>query len=315
MENDALARQAAMLGNRARKSFQRLQPIFERRGVGAFRLYDRDIPEVRAVVDWYEGHLVLAEYAREQTAGVPGWLEAMGGAVAQALEVPVARLHLKRRRTRPTEGERYGRAEGEGGRLAVRELGLRFWVELDEHIDTGLFADHRETRARLRAESAGKSFLNLFGYTGSFTCASAAGGARGTVTVDASRTYLRWAQDNLELNRLQGAHELVRADAREWLLEAAQAGRRFGLCLLDPPSFSTREGAPSFDVLRDHRRLVEQALSLLEPGGVLYFSTNHQRFQPDLASLRCAELREITAETVPVDYRNKQVHRCFRIAA
>ncbi len=149
--------------------------------------------------------------------------------------------------------------------------------------------------------------LNLFGYTGSFTCAAAAGGARRTVTVDTSAPYLAWAGENLALNGLAGPrHELVREDARDFL---ARCGPRFTLCMLDPPSFSSRAGAAPFDVQRDHRALVEAALAALEPGGVLYFSTNHQRFEPRLQGLRA---EEITRETAPPDYR-RTPHRCFRI--
>ena len=308
-----VAAQAQMLANRVRKTFKRLRGGFEQRSIGAFRLYDRDIPEVRALVDWYEGHAVVAEYAREQTAA-GSWLEAMGTAVAEALCIPAAHVHLKQRRTRPEEGPRYARLQEGGSRLAVREGPLRFWVDLDSHIDTGLFSDHRETRARVRAEAAGKEFLNLFGYTGSFTCAAAHGGAAASVTVDTSRTYLGWARDNLELNGIAGGrHELVRADAREWLDRAAAGPRRFGLCLLDPPSFSTREGAQAFDVQRDHPALIAQTLRLMAPGGVLYFSTNHQRFEPRLVGLPAAEVREITEETIPIDFRNRTAHRCFRL--
>lgn len=292
--------QAQMLANRVRKNFRRLAPRFERRGIGAFRLYDRDIPEIRAAVDWYEGHLVVAEYARAQTDALPGWLEAMGSAVAGALKVPADKVHLKKRRA----GEQY-EARPAGERLAVREAGLRFWVELEGHIDTGLFIDHRETRALVRAGSAGKSFLNLFGYTGSFTCAAAAGGARETVTVDTSAAYLDWARDNLELNGLRG--ELVRADARGFLQTTS---RRFDLCVLDPPSSSVRAGAEPLDIQRDHRALIEAALAVLHPGGVLYFSTNHQRFEPRLEGL---DAEEITARTVPEDFRNRTAHRCFRM--
>jgi len=118
---------------------------------------------------------------------------------------------------------------------------------------------------------------------------------------------LGWARDNLDLNGLNGPqHELVREDARDFL---AHAGRRFTLCILDPPSFSTREGARSFEVQRDHRKLVERALAALRPGGVLYFSTNHQRFEPRLDGL---EAQEITRETAPPDYR-RTPHRCFRM--
>jgi 23S rRNA (cytosine1962-C5)-methyltransferase len=233
----------------------------------------------------------------------------MGAAAASALEVPAERLRLKRRRTRPAQGPRYGRLGSSGRRIAVRERALRFWVNLDDFIDTGLFPDHRDTRARIREEAKGGEFLNLFGYTGSFTCAAAAGGARRTVTVDTSEAYLAWARDNLELNGLSGAaHEMVRMDARDFL---ARAGRRFSLCVLDPPSFSTRTGAPPFDVQRDHRALIESALAALLPGSALYFSTNHQRFEPRLEGLRA---EEITRQTAPPDYR-RTPHRSYRIVS
>ncbi|HEY5675766.1 MAG TPA: class I SAM-dependent methyltransferase [Myxococcales bacterium] len=295
-----LEEQARMLANRVRKNFRRLHPRFEARRIGAFRLYDRDIPEIRAAVDWYEGHLVVAEYAREQTQGIP-WLSAMADAVAAALEVPKDRVHTKTRRT----GEPYARLARRNQRIPVREGDLRFLVNLDDYIDTGLFADHRETRARVRAEARGQSFLNLFAYTGSFTCAAALGGAAKSVSVDASQVYLDWARDNLAENGLAGPdHALVRADVASFLRESGS--RRFTLCVLDPPSWSDRER--SFDVQRDHRDLIERTLEVLEPGGVLWFSTNHQRFLPRLDGLRFTE-----EQTVPEDYRNRTAHRAFRI--
>jgi 23S rRNA G2069 N7-methylase RlmK/C1962 C5-methylase RlmI len=306
-----------MLANRVKKTYRHLRKRFERRGVGAFRLYDRDIPEVRAVVDWYEGHLVLAEYARRQTEEIDDYLERLGAACATALEVPAERLHLKQRRTRPAEGERYpAAAGGTARRLAVREGDLSFWVNLDDHIDTGLFLDHRETRLLVRNESAGRRFLNLYGYTGSFTCHAAAGGAVRTTTVDASRTYLDWARQNLELNRLwvPARHELVVAEVRDWLDRVRSRGERFDLALLDPPSFSDRTGSHGdLDVQRDHRELIIETLEVLGPGGILYFSTNHQRFEPDLEDLPVVSCIEITDSTVPEDFRNTQVHRAWRM--
>ena len=288
-----------MLANRVKKNFRKLRPRMEERRIGAFRLYDRDIPEIRAVLDWYEGHLVIAEYAREQTARLP-WLETMARAVALELEVPWERVHLKKRLT----GEKYERLARKNERLEVREGDLRFFVNLDDYLDTGLFADHRETRARVQAEARGADFLNLFAYTGSFTCAAAQGGARTTTTVDASQNYLDWAGDNLRLNGVPGG-ELLRADASMFLQNAG--ARRWTLCVLDPPSYSDH-GGKVFDVQRDHRALIDRTLDVLEPGGVLWFSTNHQRFTPQLDGLRCSE-----EETVPEDYRNRNAHRAFRI--
>jgi 23S rRNA (cytosine1962-C5)-methyltransferase len=293
-----LEEQARMLANRVRKNFRKLHPRFERENIGAFRLYDRDIPEIRAAVDWYEGHLVVAEYEREQTRGAP-WLATMARATGEALSVPAEQVHLKVRRS----GEKYPRLSRTDRRLVVRERDLRFAVNLDDYIDTGLFADHRDTRARVRAEARGASFLNLFAYTGSFTCAAAAGGAQQTTSVDASRNYLDWAAENLRLNGQSG--ELVRSGVEEFLRGAGS--RRWTLCVLDPPSFSD-SGGRAFDVQRDHRALIERVLEVLEPSGALWFATNHQRFAPALEGLRYTE-----EQTVPEDYRNRAAHRAFRI--
>jgi 23S rRNA (cytosine1962-C5)-methyltransferase len=308
-----LDKQAEMLANRLRKNFRKLLPRFERRSIGAFRVYDWDIPEVRAAVDWYEGHVVVAEYARTQTDALP-WLERMGAATAQALEIAPGRVHLKKRRA----GEQYKRLAAKGERLQVRERELKFLVNLDDFIDTGLFADHRETRALVQAEARGKSFLNLFGYTGSFTCAAGKGGAIDSVTVDASQSYLDWARDHLSLNDLRGDHRLIRADVQQFLRETNQ---RWNLCVLDPPSHSDKGSAADgrsanarsigggFDVARDHRELIDSTLKVLAPGGVLWFSTNHQRFEPSLDGLA---FEELTARTTPEDFR-RTPHRTFRI--
>jgi 23S rRNA G2069 N7-methylase RlmK/C1962 C5-methylase RlmI len=305
-----------MLKNRIRKNLRRLRPAFERRQIGAFRLYDWDIPEIRLVVDWYEGHLVVAEYERALTRTVTDGLGEMAAAAAGAAGVSPDKVVAKRRRTRPRAGERYTRARESGARFPVREGDLRFWVNLTDAIDTGLFAHHRITRERVRAESGGKAFLNLYGYTGAFTCAAAAGGARSTVTVDASRRYLDWASDNLELNQLASrAHELVPSECREYLARAARDSRRFTLCVLDPPSFSDRgPGGGDFDILRDHPALLGEALALLAPGGVLWFATNHARFEPRFDRLPVAELRELTRETTPPDFR-RAPHRVWRMRA
>src|SRR5262249_35668972 len=146
--------------------------------------------------------------------------------------------------------------------------------------------DPRCTRARVRREAVGKRFLNLFSYTGAFTVHAAAGGASQTTSVDLSGKYLDWAARNLRLNGFDPAlHERVRADACEWLTLAAKEGRRYELILIDPPPFSASKAMRrSFNVQRDHPRLIEGALQLLVPGGTLYFSTSFQRFRPQWSS-------------------------------
>ena len=198
-------------------------------------------------------------------------------------------------------------------RFVVHEGGSRFWVNLSDYLDTGLFLDHRVMRGLVRAEASGKDVLNLFAYTGAFTVHAAAGGACGTVTVDMSRTYLDWARDNLALNGLGGPHHhLVQADALRWLDEAPAS--RWDLVVCDPPTFSnSKRMEASFDVQRDHVRLLRAVLRVTRPGGVVYFSTNFRRFKPEPEAFEGTRVLEISDRTVPEDFRDKRIHRAWRI--
>ena len=306
---------AQILSNRIRARFRHLSRRFRRQNIDCFRLYDWDIPEVRAVVDWYAGHIVIAEYERLQTG--QEWLPKMAAAVAEALSVPLDRVHLKRRRTKPEEGARYRKMASRGERFEVRERNLRFWVNLDDFLDTGLYSDHRDTRRIIAQCAAGKDFLNLYAYTGAFTVATAAAGAKTTVSVDRSATYLGWIQDNLELNKLWGRqHSLIQSDVDAYLEEAYREGRRFTLAFVDPPSFfQDRDKGISFDINRDHHGLIQKALKVMVPGSLVFFSTNHQRFKPHLEGLSVCNVVELTPKTIPEDYRNRGIHRCWQITA
>ncbi len=327
-----LDRHAEMVANRVRKAFAGMGPRMRRDGVGAWRAYDRDIPEVRCIVEVYEGtrvgggetsgterHLVLSEHVRTQTEGT-AYLDVLSRALAEAAGVPVAHVHHRLRRTRPATGDRYGQLGARSLRLVVEERPFRFLVNLTDYVDTGLFVDMRPLRARVREEASGRSLLNLFGYTGAFTVAAAVGGARATCTVDASGNWLRVAEENLRLNGISEVgdargvrHRLVRADARAWLLDAQAAGASWDTVVLDPPSFSDHAGQ-SLDLQRDHRFFVRAALGVTTPGGTLWFSTNHQRFAPDLGGLHeASSVVECTEETLPADVRNRTAHRAWRI--
>ena len=186
-------------------------------------------------------------------------------------------------------------------------------MNLDEFLDAGLYSDHRDTRVMVRNMVKGKDFLNLFAYTGAFTCAAAAGGAKSTTTVDRSETYMEWAKDNLVLNKLRDTkHKLVQSDVAKFLVKAFNEGAKFDVAFVDPPSFfqDVSHGV-SFDVNKDHPELLKNVLRVMRPGGVVIFSTNHQFFEPKLEGLPVKDLIDITAKTIPEDYRNKQVHRLW----
>jgi len=305
--------QAEILSNRVLKRYKHLKKRFARQNIDCFRLYDWDIPEVRAVVDWYAGHLVIAEYVRKQSD--PQWLPEMAKAVGAALNIPTDKIFIKKRETGTARDASYNKMDSINTRLEVNERNLKLWVNLSDYLDTGLFSDHRETRLLIQEMSKGHDFLNLYGYTGAFTCAAALGGAKSTVTVDRSATYLNWTKENMELNNLWGKqHQIVPSDVDDFLNDAIKEERRFTLGFVDPPSFfQDKKRKISFDVNKDHRSLLLKVFKTLAPGSTVFFSTNHQRFVPKLDKLPVKDLHEITPPTIPDDYRNKYIHRCWKM--
>jgi 23S rRNA G2069 N7-methylase RlmK/C1962 C5-methylase RlmI len=161
----------------------------------------------------------------------------------------------------------------------------------------------------------GKDFLNLFAYTGAFTCAAVFGNARSTVTVDRSQTYINWAKDNLDLNGLwSDRHKLVQADVMEYLTLADKDDQRFDLVFVDPPSFYKDQIAGvDFDINRDHPDLINKVLKVMRPDSDILFSTNHQRFEPRFDDLKVKEIIPLTPKTIPEDYRNRNIHHCWQI--
>jgi 23S rRNA (guanine2445-N2)-methyltransferase / 23S rRNA (guanine2069-N7)-methyltransferase len=310
------------LRRRLAKRFRHLSKWARRQGIDAFRVYDRDIPEIPLVIDWYAGWLHVAEYDRPHDRTEiehEVWLDRMVEAAAAELGVPPARAFLKARR-RQRDGGQYGKVDDRRALVEVHEGGLAFECNLSDYLDTGLFLDHRVTRGLVRDEAAGKRFLNLFCYTGSFSVHAAAGGAAATTSVDLSNTYLDWTRTNLSRNgfRDAGRHRIVRDEARAFLEHRARRGELpFDLVVCDPPTFSrsARSEAP-WDVERDHADLLELVARNLAPGGVVYFSTNFRRFHLDEPRLAAAyTVREITRRTVPEDFRDGRPHRAWRLVA
>lgn len=322
--------------NRITKTRRHFRRRLAAEGIGCWRAYDADIPEYAAAVDVYtaigrervqaggevamdsgdfpQTWLHVQEYA--PPAEIPDAvarerLRGLIGAAGEVFAVPRERIAVKTRR-RARGGSQYGRLAARDEFLIVEEGGLRFRVNLFDRLDTGLFLDHRPLRARLRIESRGKRFLNLFCYTGSLSVAAAAGGAAGTTSVDLSANYLEWAERNFALNGLAGPrHRLVQADAMAWL-----AGERaeFDLICIDPPTFSNSSRAGDFDVQRDHARLVSAAAARLAPAGTIFFSNNARRFRLDAEGLANLAVRDVTAATIPFDFtRRAHVHRCWEI--
>ena len=315
---------ARMFANRLAKNLKRLRPWAEREGISCYRLYDADMPEYAFALDLYrtvepgETWLYVQEYAAPAEIEREAVQRRRGEVLASLAEVtgvsPERTRVRTRRRTR--RGDQYLKVGGESRFHTVLEGGLRLRVNFDDYLDTGLFLDHRITRARLRAAAHGQHFLNLFAYTGTATVYAADGGASSTTSVDLSATYLAWAQENLALNALTGTQQrLVQADCRVWLAEAARAAARFDLIFLDPPTFSNSKRMDGvLDIGRDHPALIDACARLLAPAGVIVFSTNAQRFRLDAGLSERYDIGDISAPTLPLDFaRNPRIHRCYEV--
>ncbi len=307
--------QAQMLANRVKKRFKHLRKRYAKQNLEIFRLYDWEIPEIRAVVDWYAGHIVIGEYARKQST--PKWLPIMGQAVAKAMDIPKSNLHLKVRQSGYKEGKRYERLNHTNQKIAMSERDLKFFINPSDYVDTGLFSDHRNTRQMIREIAKGNRFLNLYCYTGSFTCYAAKGGATQTVSVDRSETAIKWVKENLELNNLWNQdHTLIQRDTIKFLLDKNDNHREFDIAVVDPPSYSTtRLTNDHFDIARDHPALLNLVFDRMKSGGIVIFSTNHQNFDLKTKLLDVSSITEITSKTIPDDYINKRkkIHRCWEI--
>ena len=313
------AEQAQMLANRVKKRLKHLQKWAKRSNFEAFRLYDRDIPEIPLVLDLYGDLVCGALYKRpyekdqqEETA----WLKTMRDALSQSTGIAPKNIIIKKREKQRGSNQ-YEKLAEKGLIREIREGSYKFKVNLSDYLDTGLFLDRRSLRKMVEADAKGKKVLNLFCYTASFSIFAAGGGAISTDSVDLSNTYLAWAHENFALNGFEAAqmrleeffakpriptpeprlNRLIRADVNVFLERAgaerranearrAEARYAWDSIILDPPAFSNSAMARAdFDLAKDYPALLANCLALLSPGGKLWFSASAKTFKPNAAEL------------------------------
>ena len=308
--------QAELFAARLKKRAKHLRRWPTKRGITCFRLYERDVPEIPLIVDRYEDQLHITEYERphdRDPAQHANWLDLMVQTAGATLDVPPTHVHFKSR-LRQRGKTQHQKVAQTNERMEIHEGGLKFLVNLKDYVDTGLFLDHRVTRQMVKDIAGSTNFLNLFAYTGSFSVYAAAGGAQQTTTVDLSKAYLDWAWENMRLNGFKGnQHRFVANDVAQFIREEPQV-ETYDLVVLDPPTFSNSKRTENdWNVQKDAIPLIGELLPLVKPGGVIYFSTNFRRFKFDETALPLKEIHEISKQTVPEDYRNRRIHRCWRL--
>jgi len=311
-----LAPKYLMFRNRLEKVYRHLKKQAKKQGITCYRIYDHDLPEFPLIIEIYEDKLHVSEYKRRHLMSEEEheeWLNECVKIMRDVIQISEGNIFLKTRKRKEGRGNQYQKTGESKNELVVHENGLKFIVNLSDYLDTGLFLDHRITRQMVKEQSDGKRVLNLFSYTGSFSVYAAAGEASKVVSVDLSKTYLNWAQKNMNLNFPDLInHELVHADVKQYLKTVAE--KSFDLIIMDPPTFSNSKRMEDFlDIQKDHVELINDCMNILSKEGKLFFSTNYTKFQMEKEKLQASEIKNITKQTTPFDFDGKLKRQCFVI--
>lgn len=311
--------------NRLRRMQKHLGKWARRQDITCYRVYDHDLPDQPAIVDWYQGHVVVWSKRRTRDHSDDADTQRVTALLQAVQEVLQPRsLHHKRRQrqqgrqdagTDPEKGQYRKAADREAEMIVVDERDLHFHINLSQYLDVGLFLDHRPTRRLIRERASGKSVLNLFAYTGSLTLAARAGGARSSTTIDLNRRYLEWSERNALLNNMaiDENHCLRRADCLDFIQQAQRHSQRWDFIICDPPTFSNSKAmAHDWSVQRDHPELLRALSTLLTPQGYILFSTNARAFTLDCPAGLIAQ--DYTAATTDKDFSRRPAHSCFMIS-
>lgn len=304
---------SSQLQNRIVKNYRHLKKWAKRTKTDCFRIYDRDIKEYPLAIDLYAGRFCVHYFSSEKSNDEPPkeLEDEINGILQTLFQVPLDLIYWRTRFRRKKE-EQYEKSAAEKKKFVGIEHGVKFYINLTDYLDTGLFLDHRDTRQMVAKLAKGKKVLNLFAYTCSFSVHAAAQGAAFTKSVDLSNTYTNWGKDNFLLNELPlASNEIIRADCLKFL---KQEKEKYDLIIIDPPTLSrSKKMDQMFDIQKDYVQILKAALNLLLPDGTLFFSTNSRKFTFDESLFKNCFIQDITTKTIPLDFHNKKIHRCWKL--
>ncbi|MDP1879547.1 MAG: class I SAM-dependent methyltransferase [Parachlamydiaceae bacterium] len=302
--------------NCLRNQYKHLRKWAKRAKTDCFRIYDREISHYPLAIDLYAGRFCIQYFSptRELNEPEETLIQDVNKKLKQlfgVLEKDIFwRIRAKNKQTR-----QYEKIDHTQHFFDVIEYGVKFRINLEDYLDTGLFLDHRETRQIVAKASKGKRLLNLFAYTCSFSVHAAVLGACFTKSVDMSNTYTAWGEENFLLNELLLKNNVViREDCLKFLDQEIKIKEKYDVIVIDPPTISrSKKMTQLFDIQIDYIELINKSLELLSNSGTIYFSTNSRRFKFDESIFSHCGIQEITEKTIPIDYKNKKIHRCWEI--
>lgn len=308
---------SSSLGNCIRNNYKHIRKWAKRTSTDCFRIYDREIPYYPLAIDFYAGRFCVQYFSRSHVNDEPPseLVQETEKSLTTIFGITPESIYW-RTRAKSKETRQYEKIGEAKEFFTAVEYGVKFKINLVDYLDTGLFLDHRETRRIVAAASAGKRVLNLFAYTCSFSVHAAAAGATFTKSVDMSNTYTAWGRENFLLNSISlKNNEVVRADCLKFLDDEIRSGIKYDLIVIDPPTISrSKKMDQLFDIHVDYIDLILKAMKLLSVRGVIFFSTNSRKFVFDESLFESCSIVDISKKTMPIDFRDPKIHRCWQIS-
>ncbi len=260
------------------------------------------------VIDIYERKAVVQCHS----VGMYRSREAIAEALREAYGARLDAIYDKSAQTLPFKAD-LGAVDGYlwGGSKhkdnIVLENGLKFMVNWEEGQKTGFFIDQRVNRDLVRQYSKGRKVLNTFCYTGGFSVAALAGGAKEVVSIDLSERAVKLADENVRLNFGDEApHKAIACNAVEYLKDI---DADYDLIILDPPAFAKHHKVLG-NALQGYKKINARALEKIRPGGILFTFSCSQAVSRDLfrttiftaAAIAKRKVRIIGQLTQPADH-------------
>jgi 23S rRNA (cytosine1962-C5)-methyltransferase len=180
--------------------------------------------------------------------------------------------------------------KGTNSPLIIQEDGIRFKLLFDQGHDIGIYTDMAYIRENLKNYFIkSKTLLNLFSYTGAFSLMGLKEGMEVT-SVDVSKPYMNWLEENIELNQFNGNHHSIVSPC-EKVLKKFETSAKFDLIICDPPSFSSDRKKAENALTFYKNNLPNMAKCLIPGGHLIIFLNTH--------SISREKFRSVVRETVP----------------
>ena len=271
----ALASRLTLFDSRHERSNpvgQRSDPVDE----SAFRLFNgftEGCPDL--VIDLYAKTLVFHNYADDPVQGDSNVQESLSFIQDYPIFSGWLRAGIVKVRNGKSSEEKRGKLLfGENPDRKIKEHDIWYSIDLTINRDASFYLDTRNLRKWLLTNSAEKSVLNAFAYTGSLGVAAMAGGASRVVQLDRSRQFLNLGKTSYTLNGFPiHKGDFITGDFFTQISKFKRTGETFDCVVVDPPFFSTTPRG-KVDQVNESARLINKVRPLINDGGYLIAVNN-----------------------------------------